>query len=71
MCLQCVPFRNTQGERRKGEPGVQQTRGRKGSPAARPWQHLVWGNMEELYAQGQDAEWGSGEGRDRTQNPEC
>lgn len=36
-----------------------QTRERKGSPVARPWQHLVWGNMEELYAQGQDAESGA------------
>lgn len=32
---------------------------RKSSPVATPWQHLVWGNTEELHTQGQDADSGA------------
>ena len=31
-----------------GRRQFNQTRERKDSPVAGPWQHLVWGNMEEL-----------------------
>lgn len=58
-------FQEHSRERRTGEAVVEQSGGRKGSRVARPWHHLVLGNMEELSARGQDAEWGSGEGTGR------
>lgn len=63
MCLQCVPFRNTHGRGGKGRRSSANWR-EEGQPGGHPRQHSVWGNMEEPSAQGQDAEWGSGEGED-------
>lgn len=41
-----------------GKRQFSHTRGRKGGPVAKPWQHLVWGNMEGLSTEGRDAERG-------------